>query len=283
MPIGHLCGVTFCKNKSNNWSKVLITSGYNDARVIPTSSRLLFSQIRAKTQARRCILEGPNPGHIIGDSGDFIPFVLEEQTQFCLFPLYPPPTSSARHADLYSSSMKSVNLKKSGKSSSKAEALLFNPLVTKILLKRSALSESLTLKESKEICCKLCRAGLRKKRSVVSSRIREWYEIKRTGQITSHHRKCGHAKLKNLLAFKRRGKVGELKRSESPRIGRCLYVGRSEGSPDRRNTTTNEKMNDVGQAQGNCSSAAKLMTQHIEKRICTAWRTARSWIFGSHS
>jgi hypothetical protein len=73
--------------------------------------------------------------------------------------------------------------------------------------------------------------------------------------------------------------VGELKRSESPRIGRCLYVGRSEGSPDRRNTTTNEKMNDVGQAQGNCSSAAKLMTQHIEKRICTAWRTARSWIF----
>jgi hypothetical protein len=62
---------------------------------------MLFSQIREKTQGHRCILEGPNPGLIIGDSDDFIPFVLEEQTQFCLFPLYPPLTSSARHADLY--------------------------------------------------------------------------------------------------------------------------------------------------------------------------------------
>jgi hypothetical protein len=34
--IGHLCGVTFCNSKSNNWSKVLITSGYNDAWMIPT-------------------------------------------------------------------------------------------------------------------------------------------------------------------------------------------------------------------------------------------------------
>ena len=48
--IGHLCGMTFCKNKSNNWSKVLITSGNHDAWVIPTSARQLFSQIRAKIQ-----------------------------------------------------------------------------------------------------------------------------------------------------------------------------------------------------------------------------------------
>jgi hypothetical protein len=108
--IGHLCGVTFCKNKSNNWSKVLITSGNHDAWVIPTSSRMLFSQIRAKIQGHRCILEGPNPGLIIGDSGDFIPFVLEEQTQFCLLPMYPPATSSARHADLFSSSMHLINM-----------------------------------------------------------------------------------------------------------------------------------------------------------------------------
>lgn len=31
-----------------------------------------------------------NPDLIIGNSGDFIPLVLEEQTQGCLFPLYPP-------------------------------------------------------------------------------------------------------------------------------------------------------------------------------------------------
>jgi hypothetical protein len=48
--IGHLCGMTFCKKKSNNWSNVLITSGNHDAWVIPTSVMQLFSQIRAKIQ-----------------------------------------------------------------------------------------------------------------------------------------------------------------------------------------------------------------------------------------
>jgi uncharacterized protein (DUF2249 family) len=65
---GHLCGVTFCKSKSNKWSKVLITSGNNDAWVIPTAARMLFSQVRAKKQGHRCILDGLNPGLIIGDS-----------------------------------------------------------------------------------------------------------------------------------------------------------------------------------------------------------------------
>jgi hypothetical protein len=139
---GRLCGVTFCRSKSNNWSKVLITSGTNDAWVIPTSARMLFSQVRVKKQGHRSILDGPNPGLIIGDTGDFIPFVIEEETQFCMFPMYPPPTSSARHAGLYSSSMRVLNLEGSGKSSSKAHALIFNPLVSKILLKRSALKRA---------------------------------------------------------------------------------------------------------------------------------------------
>ena len=78
--IGNPFGLTFCRNKDKGWYKVLITSGNHDAWVIPTSSRMLFSQIRAKIQGHRCILEGPNPGLIIGDSVDFIPFVLEEQT-----------------------------------------------------------------------------------------------------------------------------------------------------------------------------------------------------------
>jgi len=55
--IGHLCGVTFCKSKSNNWSNVLITPGYSDAWVIRTSARMFFSQLRAKIQGHRYILE----------------------------------------------------------------------------------------------------------------------------------------------------------------------------------------------------------------------------------
>ena len=85
--IGHLCGVTFSKDSSNNWSKVIITSGAPDAWVIPNSSRMLFSQVRAKLQGHRCFLDGPNPGMLLGDTGDFIPFVIEEETQFCLFPM----------------------------------------------------------------------------------------------------------------------------------------------------------------------------------------------------
>jgi hypothetical protein len=46
---------------------------------------MLFSQVRAKKQGHRCILDGLNPGLTIGDTGDFIPFVVEEETQFCMF------------------------------------------------------------------------------------------------------------------------------------------------------------------------------------------------------
>jgi hypothetical protein len=40
---------------------------------------MLFSQVRAKKQGHRCILDGLNPGLIIGETGDFIPFVIEEE------------------------------------------------------------------------------------------------------------------------------------------------------------------------------------------------------------
>ncbi len=94
---GHLYRVTFCKSKSNKWAKVLITSGNNDAWVIPTAARMLLSQVRAKKQGHRCILDAPNPGLIIGDvgdCGDFILFVIEEETQFCMCPvMYTPPIS----------------------------------------------------------------------------------------------------------------------------------------------------------------------------------------------
>jgi hypothetical protein len=101
---------------------------------------MLFSQVSVKKQGHRCILDGP--GLIIGDTGDFVPFVIEEETQFCMFPMYPPPTSFARHAGLHSSYMRVLNLEGSGKSSSKAHALIFNTIVSKILLKRSTLKRA---------------------------------------------------------------------------------------------------------------------------------------------
>jgi hypothetical protein len=130
--------VTFCKSKSNKWSKVLISSGNNDAWVIPTAARMLFSQVRNKKQGHRCILDGPNSGLINGDTGDVIPFVLEEETQFACTLLQRLP----QDMQVYSSSMRFLNLEESGKSSSKAHALIFNPLVSKILLKRSALKRA---------------------------------------------------------------------------------------------------------------------------------------------
>ena len=189
--IGHLCGVTFSKDSSDNWSKVIITSGAPDAWVIPNSSRMLFSQIRAKLQGHRCFLDGPNPGMLLGDTGDFIPFVIEEETQFCLFPMYPPPTTSARHADLYSSSMRVINMEKCGLKTrvSNAVALAFSPLVSKILLKRSAVkrAKAADRKMRQKLLRQRTGTGLRNNdfwsKSVNSQRKRSSYGIARIGQI----------------------------------------------------------------------------------------------------
>jgi hypothetical protein len=210
---GHLCGVTFCKSKSNKWSNFLITSGKNDDWVIPIAARMLFSQVRAKTQGNRCILEGLNPGLMIGDTGDLIPFVIEEQTQFCMFPMYPPPKSSARHVDLYSSSMRVLNLEKSGKSSSKAHALIFNPLVSKILLKRSVLKRAshADRRQRKLLQVELRRIQKEKQRLLEEKRrlVEEKRLIRQQANRSNYHayhRRCGHANM-NLVSFKRHGKV----------------------------------------------------------------------------
>jgi hypothetical protein len=209
-----LCGVTFCKSNSNKWSKVLITLDINDAWVIPTAARMLFSQVRAEKQGHRCVLNGPNPGLIIGDTGDFIPFVIEEETRVCMFPMYPPPASSARHAGLYSSSMRVLNLEESGKSSSKPHALIFNPLVSKILLKRSALKRAshadrkqrkLLQVESRRIQKENQRLLEEKRRLVEEKRLIR-NQANRTN-YHSYHGRCGHANMKNLISFKRHGKV----------------------------------------------------------------------------
>jgi hypothetical protein len=128
--------------------------------------------------------------------------------------MYPPPTASARHAGLYSSSMRDLNLEGSGKSSSKAHALIFNPLVSKILLKRSALKRAsqadikqrkLLQVESRRIQKEKQRLLEEKRRLVVEKRlIRD--QANRTN-YHSYHRRCGHANMKSLITFKRHGKV----------------------------------------------------------------------------
>jgi len=77
--IGHLNAVTYCKNNNNRWEMIILTSGCNDTWIIPNANRMLFSQVRAKLQGHKCILEGPNPGMLIADTNDFIPFVTEEE------------------------------------------------------------------------------------------------------------------------------------------------------------------------------------------------------------
>ena len=79
-------------------------------------------------------MEGPTPGLILGDTGAFVPFVIEEETQFCLLPMLPPPTMSARHSGTYASSMRVIDMNKCGSTSLKPTALAFNPLVSKIFL-----------------------------------------------------------------------------------------------------------------------------------------------------
>ena len=174
---------------------------------------MLFSQIRAKIQGHRCFLEGPNPGLIIGDSGDFIPLVLEEQTQFCLFPMYPPPTASARHAELYSSSMHVIDLAKIGKKS-KEHDLVFNPLVSKFLLKRSLIKKITHAdRKQRKLLQALSRRTKKEKQQLLEQKRRliEENKLMREQAIksryTSYHRKCGHANLKSLVEFKRQGKV----------------------------------------------------------------------------
>jgi len=127
-------------------------------------------------------------------------------------PHVPSSNTSARHAGLYSSSMGVLNLEGSGKSSSKAHALIFNPLVSKILLKRSALKRAsqadirkLLQVESRRIHKEKQRLFEEKRRLVEEKRLIR--DQANRSNYKSYHRRCGHANLKSLITFKRHGKV----------------------------------------------------------------------------
>lgn len=251
--IGHLCGVTFCRSKSNSWSKVLLTSGCNDAWVVPTAARMLFSQIRAKIQGHRCILDGPNPGLIIGNTGDFIPFVTEEGTQFCLLPMYPPPSSAARHAGFYSTSMRVLNLNKSGESSMKAQVLIANPLVTRILIKRSKIKRATAADRKQRNLLRIEGRRIQKEKERLLEEKRRLGEEKRLvrsqankADYATYHRKCGHANLRSLVTFKRQGKViasrlpSKFLRNYRKECPLCLAVKKRRKSLPKGRTSSHE-------------------------------------------
>ena len=60
--IGWLTVVTFCKSVTGSWNKVIPTSERRDTWIVLDSKRPIFSQVRAKFQGYRCILEGDQPG-----------------------------------------------------------------------------------------------------------------------------------------------------------------------------------------------------------------------------
>jgi len=113
---------------------IILTSGCNDTWTIPNANLLRFSQVRAKLHGHRCILEGPNPGLIIGDTNDFIQFVTKEETGYCLLPMFPPPSYLTVHIGIYSNLMRGWLI---WTREITATALCFNPLVKRILLNRS--------------------------------------------------------------------------------------------------------------------------------------------------
>ena len=193
---------------------IVLTSGHNDTWTIPNANRMLFSQVRAKLQGHKCILDGPNPGMIIHNTQDFIPFVTEEEAGYCLLPMFPPPSSSTRHDGIYSNSMRMVNMNMGNNSEM---VLSFNPLVKRILLNRTVAKQVSTL-------CNDVRQNLRKvskeakkikvaKRDIVAEKrklaeekllIREKLNQK---NYKAYHSACGHAHLKKTIQFKRNGKL----------------------------------------------------------------------------
>jgi hypothetical protein len=130
-----------------------------------------------------------------------------------MFPMYPPPTSSARHAGLYSSLMRVLNLEGSGKSSSKAHALIFNPLVSKILLKRSALKRASQADIKQRKLLQVESRRIQKEKQRLLEEKRRGKEINRDqanrSNYNSYHRRCGHANMKSLITFRVAASAGE--------------------------------------------------------------------------
>ena len=205
--VGHLCGITFlCTN--NQWTKVLLTSGKADAWVVPTSDKLLFSQVCAKKQGHRCLCDGPKPGLFInGDPTLYVPFVEDVDRGYCLMPMFPPPAPVARHANLSAASMKVLNLNamtaESAFSAATAQGkkarmplkhFRSNPKYTAFIKRREAA---------------LRRVKQRKAQDEAQARLlrKQVKEAQKRSEFMLMHRRCGHAHMKRVCKFKQTGKV----------------------------------------------------------------------------
>ena len=181
--IGWLTIVTFCKSVTGSWKKVILTSGTHDTWVVLDAKRPIFSQVRAKLQGHRCILEGDRPGLIISGTQTFIPFVECPESGFCLMPAYPPPTVSAIHNDIYASSMKVINLDKPATSH---QISAHAGEITKQACSKKNVGKKINLT-----------AKLRARKRLIDKR----------ADVLAVHRKCGHVHMKRLIRFKKTGKL----------------------------------------------------------------------------
>lgn len=204
--ISHLCGTTFMLVNNSKWSKVILTSGSDDTWVVPMSGRQLFSQIRAKQQGHRCFLDGPKPGLLVrGDENQFIPFVEDGDKGYCLFPMHPPPSPIARHADLTASSMRVVNLNQHSEFAAPAHAM--KGIKVKLSKAQRFLTERAAFRKRRGEA--LLRAKELKAKEEANLRLmrQQMQKARHRSDFVYMHRKCGHSYMKRLCKFKRTGKV----------------------------------------------------------------------------
>jgi hypothetical protein len=150
----------------------------------------------------------------IAGTKDFIPFVTEEDTGYCLLPMFPPPSSATRHTGIYSTSMRVINMNAGNNS---ATALSFNPLVQRILLNRS-IAKRLSdirndVRQNMRLVSKEAKRNKLAKKSIIAEKRKiaeEKLLIKQKlnqRNYKAYHTACGHAHLKKTIAFKRSGKL----------------------------------------------------------------------------
>jgi hypothetical protein len=99
-----------------------------------------------------------------------------------------------------------IDLSKTGKKT-KENALIFNPLVSKILLKRSLLKKyTCADRKQRKLLQAVSQQLLKEKRHLIEEK-KLLRDQANKSQYNAYHRKCGHANLKALFKFKRHGKV----------------------------------------------------------------------------
>jgi hypothetical protein len=106
-----------------------------------------------------------------------------------------------------------IDLSKTGKKT-KEHAIIFNPLVSKILLKCSLLKKyTYADRKQRKLLQDVSRRIKKEKQQLLEEKRRHIEEKKllrdqaNKSQYNAYHRKCGHANLKLLFKFKRHGKV----------------------------------------------------------------------------